>query len=277
MHHSVLRHQPPPSQTQPRSRRPICPHQLRLPLRAQRRRRTSRRCGVASLRGRKAKTAASSTSGRPRPRPQGHRRLLRHRSPTSRDRRRAVTVDEPRQQRITAFGGVAYGAADASVYQHGKPGHSLLLSDWPGEAADPHDPAYADLRTWLRSPEPLAARWLHALTPAQRTSAVLTAVACSRADGRRVVRPIWSSQPPPRHSRPTVSVTSIGVTVVINDADQLSLSTLTWVFSNALLFSAQGPLRLLLLAASLDGWTSVRAVLADRAVWTDARTAGGLA
>ena len=193
-----------------------------------------------------------------------------------------MTPDETQHQRVTALGGVAYGAADATVYQHGHPGGSLLLGDWPDTPPGTDEPAHADLKTWLRSPESLAARWLYGLTPGQRTTAAQTVVARSRADGRRVVRPMSSDGPPLPSQQSTHTGdgatsagdggTYSGVTVIVDDADLLPLTALTWVFSNALLFSQHGPLRILLLAASLDGWPAVRAALANRAIWTDART-----
>ena len=196
-----------------------------------------------------------------------------------------MTPDETQHQSVVARGGVAYGAADATLYQHGHPGESLLLGDWPDTPPDADDRAHASLKAWLHSPEFLAARWLYGLTPGQRTTAVRTVVARSRADGRRVVRPMSSNgSPPPSqqiahtgHGATTAGdgKTYSGVTVIIDDADLLPLRVLTWVFSNALLFSQHGSLRILLLAASLDGWPAIRATLADRAIWTDARTLQG--
>jgi len=188
-----------------------------------------------------------------------------------------VNADEPSHQEITSFGGTAYGAIDADLYQHGPTTLALLLGDWPPVPADPEaeadDAGLIEIRTWLQAPERLAARWLYGLTSDERAQTANFAAGHALAAGWRAVQLRRSDEPPTES--PVAS--PAGILVLVDDADLILLEDLTWAFSNALLFREHGPLRILLMAGSLDGWPAVRSALADRAIWTDAQPPNSLA
>ncbi|MFF1907204.1 hypothetical protein [Kitasatospora sp. NPDC058218] len=194
-------------------------------------------------------------------------------------------------QYVTATGGFAYGVigADIHVFGDGTPLYILerwrpppgLDDDWLREQPSRmlnarfavvgftgRDQELRELGEWCTRGPRRAARWLHGpggqgkTRLAHELAGTLTAAgwtAATATEGPGGVLPPPGSQ----DLRPDGTA---GLLLLVDYADRWPLSSLTWLFSNALLHRTDLPVRILLLARGTDAWPALRASLANEQV-----------
>ncbi|MFD9592006.1 hypothetical protein ACFWA9_04510 [Kitasatospora sp. NPDC059973] len=194
-------------------------------------------------------------------------------------------------QYVTATGGFAYGVigADIHVFGDGTPLYILerwrppagLDDDWLREQPSRmlnarfavvgftgREQELRELGGWCARGPRRAARWLHGpggqgkTRLAQELASTLTAAGwtvVTAAEGPGGVLPPPGSQ----DLRPDGSA---GLLLLVDYADRWPLSSLTWLFSNALVHRTDLPVRILLLARGTDAWPALRASLANEQV-----------
>ncbi|WP_086561387.1 tetratricopeptide repeat protein [Streptomyces africanus] len=196
-------------------------------------------------------------------------------------------------QHVTATGGFAYGAigADIHVFGDGTPLYLLRTwcapeepdSEWIREqpsrmlnarfAVVPftgRENELASLRTWCTGGPPRAARWLHGQGGQGKTRLAHQLAHELRSLGWKAVTAVEGpgSVLPPPGSQDLRLTDAAGLLLVVDYADRWSLTSLTWLFSNALLHQPGVPTRVLLLARDTTSWPALRAALANEQVST---------
>jgi tetratricopeptide (TPR) repeat protein len=196
-------------------------------------------------------------------------------------------------QHVTATGGFAYGAIGADIHVFGDGTPLYLLKNWhePGEpdsdwiseqpsrmlnarfAVVPftgRESELASLRAWCTEGPPRAARWLHGPGGQGKTRLAQQLAHEIRSLGWKVVTAVEGpgSVLPPAGSQDLRLTDSAGLLLLVDYADRWSLTSLTWLFSNALLHQPEVPTRILLLARGTTPWPALRAALGNEQVST---------
>jgi tetratricopeptide (TPR) repeat protein len=192
---------------------------------------------------------------------------------------------DPVYQRVEAVSGFAYGAvgADIHVFGDGSPVYLLRRRTRPGAPdsawlrAQPsrmldfraetvqftgREPELALLREWIAAPAALSVRWLHGAGGQGKSRlAARLADELGRA-GWLVADAVHAADtyPPAEGSQDLRVAGRPGLLVVVDYADRWPVADLAWLFQNRILRQPV-PVRVLLLARSVDSWPPVRAKL----------------
>lgn len=200
-------------------------------------------------------------------------------------------------QQVVATGGFAYGAMGADIHVFGDGTPLYVLENWrpapePDAAWLGEQPSrmldarfavvpftgrgreLAALRDWCVRGPLRAARWLHAPGGRGKTRLAHELAGEARTLGWKVVTATEGPGTvlPPPGSQDLRLEGSAGLLLLVDDADRWALTTLTWLFSNALLHRPDVPTRVLLLGRSADLWPALRAALVNEQVSASAQT-----
>ncbi|MFJ2706433.1 tetratricopeptide repeat protein [Streptomyces sp. NPDC087428] len=198
-------------------------------------------------------------------------------------------------QNVYAFGGFAYGAINADVHVHGD-GRPVYLLEEHTPATGDADPAWTEqpsrllnarnavvpftgretelgeLRDWRGDGSDVgwAVRWLHGPGGRGKTRLADHFAATSAREGWKavVVRHGGVVAPESQGSHDADPGDLKGLLILVDYADRWPLKDLTWLFANSAFSTAQGrrtPVRVLLLARTVDAWPAVESMLGDRA------------
>ncbi|GKQ37865.1 tetratricopeptide repeat protein [Streptomyces sp. A012304] len=196
-------------------------------------------------------------------------------------------------QHVTATGGFAYGAVGADIHVFGDGTPLYLLRTW--RAPKEPDPAWfseqpsrmlnarfavvpftgregelASLRAWCAEGPPRAARWLHGPGGQGKTRLAHQLAHEMGSLGWKVVTAVEGpgSVLPPPGSQDLRLTDTAGLLLLVDYADRWALTSLTWLFSNALLHRPGVPTRVLLVARDTTPWPALRAALSNEQVAT---------
>ncbi|MFD6281504.1 tetratricopeptide repeat protein [Streptomyces sp. NPDC060209] len=194
-------------------------------------------------------------------------------------------------QYVTATGGFAYGVigADIHVFGDGTPLYVLerwrrppaLDDEWLREQPSRmlnarfavvgftgREQELRELREWCTQERGRAARWLHApggqgkTRMAQELAAQMAELGWTVATATEGPGGVL----PPPGSQDLRPDGTAGLLLLVDYADRWPLSSLTWLFSNALLHRTDLLVRILLIARSTDIWPALRASLVNEQV-----------
>lgn len=204
-------------------------------------------------------------------------------------------------QHVTAVGGFAYGAIGADIHVFGDSTPLYVLKQWapaPEPAAEwlaqqpsrmlnarfavapftGRDSELAALHSWCADGPRRAARWLHAPGGQGKTRLGHQLARELDARGWKVVTAVEGpgSVLPPPGSQDLRLDGAAGLLLLVDYADRWALTSLTWLFSNALLHQPEVPTRVLLLARGTDPWPALRAALANEQVDVSTQPLGPL-
>ncbi|MGW4895902.1 hypothetical protein ACWEQL_27150 [Kitasatospora sp. NPDC004240] len=200
-------------------------------------------------------------------------------------------MNSRQSQHVTAAGGFAYGVigADIHVFGDGTPLYVLerwrpsprLDDDWLREQPSRmlnarfavvgftgREQELRELREWCTPGPRRAARWLHGpggqgkTRLAHELAARMTELGWTVATATEGPGGVL----PPPGSQDLRPDGTAGLLLLVDYADRWPLSSLTWLFSNALLHRADPPVRILLIARGTDVWPALRASLANEQV-----------
>ncbi|MFJ9621491.1 hypothetical protein [Streptomyces sp. NPDC101181] len=204
-------------------------------------------------------------------------------------------------QRVSATGGFAYGVVGADIHVFGDGTPLYVLRRWT--AAPEADPEWlrqqpsrmlharfavapftgrqdelGALHDWCASGPRRAARWLYAPGGQGKTRLAQQLAAELSERGWTVVTAVEGPGTvlPPPGSQDLAPDGSAGLLLVIDYADRWALTTLTWLFSNALLHQPESRVRVLLLARGTDPWPALRGALAGEQFDVSAQALGPL-
>jgi len=199
------------------------------------------------------------------------------------------------RQNVRAEGGFAYGVVGADIHVFGDGTPLYLLENW--RSAPQPDPRWlrelpsrmlnarhavvpftgreaelADLVRWRDEDHRFGVRWLHGPGGQGKTRLAAELAARSGGEGWKVVSAVHGPGTvlPPPGSQDLRPAGARGLLVVVDYADRWPLTYLTWLFSNALLYTSV-PTRVLLLARTADLWPAVRAALANHQASTSSQ------
>lgn len=204
-------------------------------------------------------------------------------------------------QHVTAVGGFAYGVIGADIHVFGEGTPLYVLKRWtpaPEPSAEwlaqqpsrmlnarfavapftGRDSELAALHAWCADGPQRAARWLHAPGGQGKTRLAHQLAHELDAQGWKVVTAVEGpgSVLPPPGSQDLRPDDATGLLLLVDYADRWSLTSLTWLFSNALLHQPQLPTRVLLLARSTDPWPALRSALTNEQVDVSTQALGPL-
>ncbi|MFJ5608104.1 hypothetical protein ACIQCJ_01710 [Streptomyces sp. NPDC093221] len=204
-------------------------------------------------------------------------------------------------QNVTAVGGFAYGAIGADIHVFGDGTPLYLLRQWspaPEPAAEwlaqqpsrmlnaryavapftGRDTELASLHAWCADGPRRAARWLHAPGGQGKTRLAQQLAGQLAEQGWKVVTAVEGPGTvlPPQGSQDLRLDDAAGLLLLVDYADRWALTSLTWLFSNALLHRPDVPTRVLLLARSTDPWPALRAALSNEQVDVSTQALGPL-
>lgn len=202
----------------------------------------------------------------------------------------------PVHQTVRSENGYAYGAVGADIHVFGSGDPLYLLFEY--HSAPPADPAWLQeqlsrlldtraavveftgrerdrqsLIDWRDRGPHLAARWLHGPGGQGKTRLSHQFAEDSARSGWMVVVAVHGTdtQRPQPGSQNLVTANARGILLLVDYADRWPLSHLSWLFNNGLL-KKKIPIRILLLARSVQTWPGVRAKLSKvRADTSDQR------
>lgn len=128
------------------------------------------------------------------------------------------------------------------------------------------------LRRWRDAAGQLSVLWLHGTDAMRRVRMTDRFVAESRALGWQVVSVAHDpgAAVPEKGGQHLRLDQSIEVLLIVDGADRWPLTHLTWLLSNSMLHRSDRSVRVVLLAATLDGWPAIRGALANRMASTAA-------
>lgn len=194
-------------------------------------------------------------------------------------------LPEEVHQEVRAVGGFAYGVvgADIHVFGDGSPLYLLLRHlkataqgfDWlraqPSRMLDARlevvdftsrEGELAALIAWRDSPARLAVRWLHGVGGQGKTRLAARLAADCEEAGWLVVHAVHGTDthPPAEGSQDMRVRGHCGVLLLVDYADRWPVGHLNWLFRNGLLRQSV-PVRVLLLARSVQGWPALRGAL----------------
>ena len=159
------------------------------------------------------------------------------------------------EQRVVARGGTAYAVMHADLHIHGRGKASYRLTRIePQPAETPVRPDWPGTR--------LAALWLHG-PDFPRTGEAAEAAAAELARSGWVVLCARIEHGTAEHAAQLVLAGAPGVVIIVDGADDWSVTELCWLLSNALVHEPGLPVRLLLTASTMDGLPQLRAALAN--------------
>jgi tetratricopeptide (TPR) repeat protein len=202
-------------------------------------------------------------------------------------------LPEPIYQRVVAVSGFAYGAvgADIHVFGDGSPVYLLRRRVRPGARdskwlrAQPsrmldfraetveftgRETELDLLRSWMNSSPAFSVRWLHG-AGGQGKSRLAARLADEFGEsGLLVVDAVHAADtyPPAEGSQDLRIGDRPGLLVVVDYADRWPVADLAWLFHNRIM-RQQIPVRVLLLARSVEPWPPVRAKLHRLAEYVD--------
>ncbi|MFD9408205.1 hypothetical protein ACFWBN_14460 [Streptomyces sp. NPDC059989] len=194
-------------------------------------------------------------------------------------------------QQVTATGGFAYGVVGADIHVFGDGTPLYVLENWrpppePDSAWLAEQPSrmlnarfavvgftgregeLGELRQWCGAGAGRAARWLHAPGGQGKTRLADELAREQLRQGWKVVTATEGpgSVLPPPGSQDLRLDGAAGLLLLVDYADRWPLSSLTWLFSNALLHQPGVTTRVLLLGRSADAWPALRASLVNQQV-----------
>ncbi|ROQ77770.1 tetratricopeptide repeat protein [Streptomyces sp. CEV 2-1] len=194
-------------------------------------------------------------------------------------------------QYVTATGGFAYGVIGADIHVFGDGTPLYVLELWrPPPALDDEwlreqpsrmlnarfavvgftgrEQELRELREWCTQERGRAARWLHGPGGQGKTRMAHELAAQMAELGWTVAAAVEGPGGvlPPPGSQDLRPDGTAGLLLLVDYADRWPLSSLTWLFSNALLHRTDLPVRILLIARSTDIWPALRASLVNEQV-----------
>ncbi|NUO97064.1 MAG: tetratricopeptide repeat protein [Nonomuraea sp.] len=205
------------------------------------------------------------------------------------------------EQHVSATGGFAYGVIGADIHVFGDGTPLYVLRRWaPAPEADPQwlrqqpsrmlharfavapftgrQDELAALHAWCADGPQRAARWLHAPGGQGKTRLAQQLAAELSGQGWKVVSAVEGPGTvlPPPGSQDLTPDDAAGLLLLVDYADRWPLTTLTWLFSNALLHRPDVRARVLLLARGTDPWPPLRGALASEQIDVSTQSLGPL-
>ncbi|MGW3668561.1 hypothetical protein [Streptomyces sp. NPDC005141] len=205
------------------------------------------------------------------------------------------------EQHVSATGGFAYGVVGADIHVFGDGTPLYVLRRWaPTPEADPQwlrqqpsrmlharfavapftgrEDELGALHAWCAGGPQRAARWLHAPGGQGKTRLAQQLAAELSGQGWKVVTAVQGPGTvlPPPGSQDLTPDSAAGLLLLVDYADRWPLTTVTWLFSNALLHRPDVRARVLLLARGTDSWPALRGALASEQIDVSAQALGPL-
>lgn len=205
------------------------------------------------------------------------------------------------EQYVSATGGFAYGVVGADIHVFGDGSPLYVLRRWtPTPEADPQwlrrqpsrmlharfavapftgrEDELGSLHAWCDGAPQRAARWLHAPGGQGKTRLAQQLAAELSGQGWKVVTAVEGPGTvlPPPGSQDLTPDGAAGLLLLVDYADRWPLTSLTWLFSNALLHRPDVRARVLLLARGTDPWPALRGALAGEQIDVSTQALGPL-
>ncbi|WP_431987570.1 hypothetical protein [Streptomyces parvulus] len=205
------------------------------------------------------------------------------------------------EQHVRATGGFAYGVVGADIHVFGDGTPLYVLRRWtPAPEADPRwlrqqpsrmlharfavapftgrEDELGALHSWCAGGPRRAARWLHAPGGQGKTRLAQQLSTELSAQGWTVVTAVEGPGTvlPPPGSQDLAPDGGAGLLLLVDYADRWPLTSLTWLFSNALLHQPGVRARVLLLARGTDPWPALRGALAGEQIDVSTQSLGPL-
>lgn len=205
------------------------------------------------------------------------------------------------EQHVSATGGFAYGVVGADIHVFGDGTPLYVLRRWA--AAPEADPQWlrqqpsrmlharfavapftgreaelGALHAWCAGGPQRAARRLHAPGGQGKTRLAQQLAAELSGQGWKVVTAVEGPGTvlPPPGSQDLTPDSAAGLLLLVDYADRWPLTSLTWLFSNALLHRPDVRARVLLLARGTDPWPALRGALAGEQIDVSTQALGPL-
>ncbi|MEU9236051.1 tetratricopeptide repeat protein [Streptomyces subrutilus] len=205
------------------------------------------------------------------------------------------------EQHVSATGGFAYGVVGADIHVFGDGTPLYVLRRWASAPeADPQwlrqqpsrmlharfavapftgrEDELGELHAWCAGGPRRAARWLHAPGGQGKTRLAQQLAAELSGQGWKVVTAVEGPGTvlPPPGSQDLTPDGAAGLLLLVDYADRWPLTTLTWLFSNALLHRPDVRARVLLLARDTHTWPALRGALASEQIDVSTQALGPL-